>query len=439
MAPSPGPSPVPSEFPTAPPTVPLPVVTFGLQESCKQVDFTKFNICLDLVSLSGVKEDWMDSFGSAQARWEEAITGDLQSISRFTPPADDIGTEFPAVLDDLYIKGAELSIDGAGGVLGRAGPRFIRSLSGLTVSGIMEFDSEDIQSLIINGQWEGVILHGEYTFSFATKIDTVLHLSNNANHCLLFPEMGHVLGIGTLWRRLGLNDGVQCVGDDCTCELEYGSGTFAEQEWQNICGEGAILPIECDGGPGTAGSHFDEACLRNELMTGFVDFDMRLSKITIGSLRDIGYQVDLTKADPFGIENLGSVNGLGPGSACGANYCPNAPSSRRALRPGRKSSSKSKKGRDKKERKDRDQQTKRPVDDETLDKIYLDAYRGMKKAKEERSNSSMHQDKDILFVGDQVISILYLDAFDPAEPRIIEKTVTWDAVLEWMESRGITI
>jgi hypothetical protein len=62
----------------------------------------------------------------------------------------------------------------------------------------------------------------------------------------------------------------------------------------------ANVPVENIGGPGTAGAHWREATFGNELMTGFVNIGgMPLSQMTVGSLRDIGYQVNPFAADPF--------------------------------------------------------------------------------------------------------------------------------------------
>ena len=50
------------------------------------------------------------------------------------------------------------------------------------------------------------------------------------------------------------------------------------------------MPIEGDFGPGTQFSHWDEATLGNELMTGFINLGVNpLSRITAGSVRDLGY------------------------------------------------------------------------------------------------------------------------------------------------------
>ena len=50
------------------------------------------------------------------------------------------------------------------------------------------------------------------------------------------------------------------------------------------------MPIENMGGRGTALSHWREATLKNELMTGFLNLgENPLSRITAGSMKDLGY------------------------------------------------------------------------------------------------------------------------------------------------------
>ena len=70
------------------------------------------------------------------------------------------------------------------------------------------------------------------------------------------------------------------------------------------------IPLEDDGGDGTEGSHPEEQMnrkidgtphpgLQDELMTGWLGTLASLSRITLGFLEDIGYEVDYSKADPF--------------------------------------------------------------------------------------------------------------------------------------------
>lgn len=96
-----------------------------------------------------------------------------------------------------------------------------------------------------------------------------------------------MLGIGTYWGSAGAD----VVGTDAQGFPVY-QGPLAIDVWQNEYGCVGTPPIETNGGAGTAGSHWDEACFNTELMTGYTDVNMPLSKMTAASLEDLGYTVD---------------------------------------------------------------------------------------------------------------------------------------------------
>lgn len=150
-------------------------------------------------------------------------------------------------------------IDGPGGILGQAGPQFIRTDDFLTLSGVMFFDVEDLDYLEELDLFEEVIVH----------------------------EMGHVLGVGTLWNvaPYGFDRTLRGGSDD----NPYFLGKKANVFW-NAEGGTLELPVEGDYGPGTALGHWDEAALNNELMTGFLNLgENPLSRITAVSMKDLGY------------------------------------------------------------------------------------------------------------------------------------------------------
>jgi hypothetical protein len=123
--------------------------------------------------------------------------------------------------------------------------------------------------------------------NFGTWTNVILH------------EMGHVIGIGLLWKLNQLHSGIKTD--------EY-KGSEAKQVWEDM-GSSGPLPVETDGSSGTAGFHWVETCLRGELMTGYVQggqASMSLSKLTIASLKDMGYGVNLDAADEFSIDRLGN-------------------------------------------------------------------------------------------------------------------------------------
>jgi hypothetical protein len=182
------------------------------------------------------------------------------------------GATLNEVVDDIVIFAMIAPIDGVGRVLASAGPCVLRTQSRFPVIGIMRFDSDDVDALTANGRLPAVVLH----------------------------EMLHVIGIGTLWRTrdmligtntsdprfIGLLAGAQCIS----------SGGLAD------CSDGRV-PVENTGGSGTAEAHWRESVFDREVMTGFVESnaDMPFSTISIASLQDLGYLVNLLTADPFQI------------------------------------------------------------------------------------------------------------------------------------------
>ena len=163
------------------------------------------------------------------------------------------------------------AIDGVGSILGSAGPCVVRSVTNLPIVGSMQFDSADMNAMLADGSLNGVVLH----------------------------EMMHTLGFGTIW-------GPDMQGEVATpngLDPEY-LGAGAQSEYGNL-GANATggVPVENTGGSGTQGAHWRESVFHNELMTGWADGDMALSRMTIGALKDFGYDVDLSKADPYSLSS----------------------------------------------------------------------------------------------------------------------------------------
>jgi hypothetical protein len=119
---------------------------------------------------------------------------------------------------------------------------------------------------------------------------------------VILHEMGHVLGIGSMWSTFGL---LQNRTPDTGAPLDtYYSGTNGIAGFNAIGGTtytgGQKVPVENTGGPGTANSHWRENVLKNELMTGYLNAGSNpLSVLTVRSLQDMGYTVNTGGADPF--------------------------------------------------------------------------------------------------------------------------------------------
>ena len=251
-------------------------------QSAKSSNATKGRYNITLKYLLPPTERQVEVFEAAAARWERIIIKDVPDVAGPIPSAF---TGFPDIdtIDDLVIEVALAPIDGPGGILGQAGPQFVRTEDFLSLTGVMFFDVDDLDFLEEIDLFEEVIVH----------------------------EMGHVLGIGTLWNTAPFGfDRTLRAGPDSN---PYFTGRKANVFW-NAEGGTNELPIENMGGPGTALGHWRESTLNNELMTGFLNLgENPLSRITAGSMKDLGYgsaSVGESYDLPRGTEGV-DINDLG--------------------------------------------------------------------------------------------------------------------------------
>lgn len=112
-------------------------------------------------------------------------------------------------------------------------------------------------------------------------------------------EIGHVIGIrDTQWATFNLVSNGRYTGANGNVELSS-IGSHASQAW-----------IEDQYGVGSAGSHWKESVYDGELMTSVMNagYVNPLSRLTLGSLRDFGYAVDMTQADKYLCTNCVNKN-----------------------------------------------------------------------------------------------------------------------------------
>ncbi|RIH82294.1 VCBS repeat protein [Calidithermus terrae] len=254
------------------------VVTDGQKENSKTATVTvnapgggdPYNITLRFTGTLTTGQ--RAAFDAAAAKWEQVITQGFASTS-LNIPADECADGLPAFngsVDDILIDAAVVPIDGPGGILGQAGPCYIRTADRLTLYGVMQFDSADLANLEADGLLDEVVFH----------------------------EMGHVLGIGTLW-----NYNRSLLAGAGSSDPRF-VGANAVREWQALGGSGNV-PVENTGGAGTRDSHWRESVFNNEIMTGYLDSGANpLSRLTIGSLEDLGYTVNYAAADPYALPGL---------------------------------------------------------------------------------------------------------------------------------------
>jgi hypothetical protein len=76
------------------------------------------------------------------------------------------------------------------------------------------------------------------------------------------------------------------------------TGAKGKAEWTKYCSNGDSPPVENDGGSGTRGGHWDEACFDNMMMTGWLNSgrDNPLSVLSVAALEDIGFTVSYDTA-----------------------------------------------------------------------------------------------------------------------------------------------
>lgn len=233
---------------------------------------------IDVVFGSGLTAAQQAAFNEAADTWSQLL--------RASVPPVQVGSD---VIDGVRIDASGIAIDGPNGILGQAGPVAIRSDTMIPATGMMQFDTGDLANMELHGNLVDVIIH----------------------------EMGHVLGIGTLWKAKLLLAGSGTMDPTFV-------GPRAMTEYTTLTGAGAAeaVPVANTGGPGTREGHWREAVFGNELMTGFVDTGTNpLSRLTIASLADLGYSVDIDAADHFIMPNSLQLALMGVGSDPTFQHC----------------------------------------------------------------------------------------------------------------------
>lgn len=217
---------------------------------------------------------------TAVARWRGVVMSELSDIP-VRAPANACFEGQPAlneVVDDLLLFVEFVEIDGPNGVLGQAGPCYIRSDNHMPVIGSLTLDAADVQQADLMGALDDIVLH----------------------------EIGHVLGFGTIWEEKGLLTGARGTDPRFT-------GAQALSAYRVTDPSRASVPVENAGSSGTRDGHWRDSVFGRELMTGYLNRAPNpLSTITIASLADLGYATYLGGADVYSVSGPSAVPSPAP-------------------------------------------------------------------------------------------------------------------------------
>ena len=216
------------------------------------------------------------TLANAFLRFESLITGDIDGVYVSETLAGPCGS-VSRYVDDLQLIVEVVDIpdldDGVGSkdILARAAPCLTRPIgqghNGLPVVGWIEFDSDDFDALAANG----------------ALVDVAEH------------ELGHVLGLGTIWNQSPFN---LLAASGTTDPYHVGSATrFRFDQVGGTAYVGNKVPVE----PADEG-HWRESVFQSEVMSPLLSTNGSpnpLSSVTLGGLDDLGYQVQYLLADPY--------------------------------------------------------------------------------------------------------------------------------------------
>ena len=236
---------------------------------------------IDVRFIGNVSQTVRTAALQAAARWQQIVSAPLIPYHIVTA-ANDCGKGIPAVdttETNMMIIVTTDKIDGPGNTVGEGGPCVLRDDAPQTTAlGTLTIDTADVASLNAQGLLVPVITH----------------------------EMGHILGIGTLWQGIptyaslatGLG-GPNPVFVGHLARIASAALGFTPDSTYGV-------PIENQGtvGDGTRDSHWRASVFGHELMTGTIHNGLNpISLVTIDAIGDFGYTVVPEAAEDFDVAN----------------------------------------------------------------------------------------------------------------------------------------
>ncbi|MCF2969982.1 peptidase M8 [Synechococcus sp. Nb3U1] len=224
---------------------------------------------------------------SAALRWQQIIVGDQPDLPPTNIQANECDPGFPSTplnfpIDDLLVEVRARNLNDQR-ILGGAAPCFVRASNGLPFYSVIVFNTQNLSDLEGRGDLPITALH----------------------------ELGHALGfLPIIWEPKGLTVGL--VGREQPTPAGYDPrfiGLGAVNAFNTLGSSATSVPLENQFGTGSRDSHWRESALGRELMTTRIDREVAnpLSILTVGSMADIGYDVNLSAADSFSLGRGGGA------------------------------------------------------------------------------------------------------------------------------------
>ncbi len=231
----------------------------------------RFDIDIRIIDTPGLTAEDSAEVLTSSARWTKVLRTDLPPVTITETDSVVCGDRITGTIDDLLINVIIQHIDGPGNIIGSAAPCVIRAASMLPAVGLVTLDAADFV-----GIRPGLLG------------DAMAH------------QIGHILGIGTLWTAKGLINGVY-------------TGPFARTAYHGLAPSGETFfshpSIPISGGDVPGNGPFSRTVghwvgVGAEMMGMSVERGIALSAISIAGLRDLGYTASDAEAEPLNFPSL---------------------------------------------------------------------------------------------------------------------------------------
>ena len=250
---------------------------------------------IELVFLDGGTSAQRDAVGQAARRWESVIARDVYDWDHSAfdrVPAGTCGPDSPEVadeVDDIRVFVTIGAIDGPGNTVAQSGPCWVRPHPLEGAHGI--WLQPTLSALVLDEADVAVVESAGMLESFAAH------------------EIAHALGfVPAVWQR---HDRLRSpsLPDSPGADTHF-DGPMAVAAFDAAGGAGyaqAKVPVENGATEGVSDSHWRETVFGDELMSALLTGETQpLSLITIESMYDIGYEVNVGAADAFSLSAVGA-------------------------------------------------------------------------------------------------------------------------------------